>query len=109
MDLVPTLSMRSLVGKMEFVQLTKSELLKWVREQWKPIIQNVPRVLALVNGWYVIHFLSEEDRQVVGERFSVYKKGSLVLSRWNVHLDPRTAKLEKRHMWVVLPGFLIFC
>ena len=107
-DLVSTLSMRSLVGKMELVKLSREDLLEWVRVQWKPFIQNIPRVLSLVNGWFIFHFMSEEDSKAVEERFWVHGKGSLVLSRWNVHFDPRTKDLEKRHFYVVLPGFALF-
>ena len=69
----------------------------------------MPNILALVNGLYVFHFLFEEDIQVVEECFWVHGKRSLVLSIWNVHFDPRTAKIEKRHIWVVLPCFPLFC
>ena len=61
MDLVPALSLRSLVGKMEFVKISRVDLLEWIRDVWKPFIKNIPRVLALVNG-FVFHFLLEEDR-----------------------------------------------
>ena len=95
MDLIPSLLLRALVGKMEFVQLSRANLLDWVREQWNPFIQNVPKVLALVNGWYLFHFLSEDDRKAIEKRYKVHGKGSLVLSIWNVHFDPRSTKLEK--------------
>ena len=98
MDMVLTLSQRSLVGKFEFINLTKNEILEWIREKWKPFIKNIPKVLALVNGWFVFHFSSEEDKIVVEEHFWVYGRGSLVLSHWCVQFDPWKLKMVKRHL-----------
>ena len=75
----------------------------------KPISNNAPRVIALVNDSFVFHFLSEEDRLAVEERFWVYSKGSMVLFWWSVDFDPRMAKLTKRHLWVILHRFPLFC
>ena len=99
-----------LTKKVEFVKLTRMKLLDWIHDQWKSFIQKILRVLTLVNSWFMFHFLSEEDRKVVEEWLWVFGKGSLVLSRWNVHFDPRMSTLAKRHLWVILPGFpLFFC
>ena len=57
----------------------------------------------------MFHFLLEEDRKAVEERLWVFCKGSLVLSQWNVHFDPRMSTLAKRHLWVILPSFPLFC
>ena len=55
--------------KMEFLKISRVKLLEWIREQWKPYIKNISRVLAMVNGWFAFHFLYEEDRQVVEKRY----------------------------------------
>lgn len=68
---------------------------------------NTPPVMLLDGAWIIFHFLSKDDRRVVEERFWVIGHGSLVLKRWHVGFDPRHKKLDKRHLWVILPGFPI--
>ena len=98
-----------LTNKVEFVKLSRTELLDSIHEQWKSFIQKILRVLTLVNGWFMFHFLLEEDRKVVEEWLWVFGKGSLVLSQWNVHFDPRMSTLAKWHLQMIFPGLPLFC
>ena len=83
--------------------------LSWVREQWKPILKAVPRVLSLVNGWTLFQFLMEEDRAIVENRYWIIGEGSLVLKRWHLGFEPWSERMLQRHLWVILPDFPIQC
>ena len=50
--MVHSISTNALVGKLEFVKLSRLELLDWVREKWKPLIKTILRVLMLMKGWF---------------------------------------------------------
>ena len=50
--MVHSISANTLVGKLEFVKLSRLELLDWVREKWKPLIKTILRVLMLMKGWF---------------------------------------------------------
>ena len=53
--------------------------------------------------------MSEEDMYVIEERSWVIGHGSQVMKRWHVGFDPRCEKLDKRHLWVLLPSFPVHC
>ena len=105
MDMVESLSLRSLVGKFEYTKLGWLTILAWIREVWKLVIRYIPQVVLLANGWIIFQFLYEEDRQIINRHLWVIGQGSLVLSRWHVGFDPQHEKLVKRHLWVILPDF----
>ena len=50
-DMVVALSKRCLVGRFEYLKLSREAILSWVREHWRPLLKFVPKVLSLVNGW----------------------------------------------------------
>jgi len=56
-DMVLSLSKNSLVGKFEFIKLSRMEFMDWVSKKWKPIIKSMPRVLVLTNSWIYFQFL----------------------------------------------------
>jgi len=56
-DMVLSLSKNSLVGKFEFIKLSRMEFMDWVSKKWKPIIKSMPRVLVLTNSWICFQFL----------------------------------------------------
>ena len=93
MEMVLSLTNRSLVGKFKFVKLTRLEILEWIRIKWKPIIKTFPRVLMLMNKWICFYFISEEDRKKIEERFWVIEKSSSVLMRWHSGFNPWKEKL----------------
>ena len=61
MDMVESLSMRALVGNFEYIKISLSTILAWIREVWKPLIHYVSRVILLDNGWIIFQFLYQED------------------------------------------------
>ena len=41
--------------------------------------------------------------------FGVINMGSLVLAPWTFGFDPQKTRMERRHLQVILLGFLFFC
>ena len=68
-DMVNYLTQRALIEKFEYIKLSRLNILSSVHNKWKPYIENIPRVLTLVNGWEVFQFLSEIDIKVIEECF----------------------------------------
>ena len=59
------LSQRDLIGKFEYINMSRGDILSWVWRKWKPFIENMPKVFMLVNGWVFFQFLLEEDRRII--------------------------------------------
>ena len=103
--MVEALSERALVGRFEYIKLTRVDILPWIRSKWKSFLTNIPRVMTLINGWVVFHFLLVEDREPIERHFWVINMGSLVLAPWTFGFDPQKTRMERRHLRVILPGF----
>ena len=79
MDTLEALAKRSLVGKFEFIKLSRAKILEWIRVVWNPFLKYVPRVILLANRCIIFQLLSEEDRWVIESQFWVVGHGLLVL------------------------------
>ena len=101
--MVSKLTSNALVGKFEFIKITRLEFLDWVRLKWNPLIKTVPRDLMIMNDWICFHFLLAEDRMKIEERFRVIEKGSLVLTRWHIGFNLWKERLLKNNLWVMFP------
>ena len=69
--MVQALTSRAFLGRMEYVKLSKVNIIEWITKTWKLIINYVPRVITLVNGWFYFHFLSKERLYEILSRFWV--------------------------------------
>lgn len=108
-DMVSALSKRTVIGKFEYLKPSRADILSWVRLKWKGVVNNIPRILQLSNGWLLFLFLSKEDRMVVESRYWILGMGSLVLDRWHTAFDPKKEVLNRRHLWVILSDFPLQC
>ena len=104
MDRVEALSRRALIGRLEYVSMEKKDWFSWASEQWKPFLTYVPAISLLVRGWVVFVFLEEAHASEVLSRLWRVGNGSLVLDRWHVNFDPARERIQKRHLWDILPG-----
>ena len=106
-DKVQSYAQRALVGRIEFVRITRAAMLAWMREAWVPVIGYTLRFTFLLNGWCSFHFLEELDAIIILRGIWLIKHGSLMLSRWYVGFDPIIEPIKKRHLWLLMPGFPI--
>ena len=58
---VETLWRRALIGRLEYLSMSKEEWVQWETTHWKPIIHYVPSISLLGNNWLVFVFIEEID------------------------------------------------
>lgn len=80
-EMVQALSNRALLGKSEFIKLSRSEILNWIRIKCKSIINHIRRVIILMNGWICFLLLSKVDRKNIEDCFCDIEDVSLVFTR----------------------------
>ena len=68
-DKVQSYAQRALVGRLEFVWITRAAMLVWMREACVPVIGYMPRFTFLLNGWCSFHFLEELDAIIILRAF----------------------------------------
>ena len=95
---------RTLIGRLEYVQMGKKDWISWASKHWKPLFSYVPTISLLAKGWLVIVFSEEAHASFVLNSLWCIREGSLVLDHWHVHFDPLRERIKKRHLWVLLPG-----
>ena len=79
-DMVSALSPCALVGRFEYFKLSRSVILAWVREVWKPILKTIPKVVMLINGWVPFQFLTIDDKTTIESQYQILGLGYLVLN-----------------------------
>ena len=47
----------------------RADVLAWVRDCWKPLLKLVPKVLSLVNGWFMFQFMMVEDCDIIAAQY----------------------------------------
>jgi len=107
LDWVEDFTHKVVVGIFEYISPSRAKVVKWITKQWKPWLRYIPRYITLMKGWVCFHFKSEIDVNHILEGMWSIGKGSLVFSRWHVTFNPLKETIIKRHMWMLLPGFLI--
>lgn len=98
------LNMTSLVGKFSYA-MPRRDIVKWVTRSWAPILDYTPWISILAKGWFGFKFREEAHALLILEKLWLKGSGSLMLQRWYTDFDPRHARIEIRHLWVLLPDF----
>ena len=79
MDHVSSLCAHALVGRLEYCRLDKAAWVDWASKHWKPLIDYLPTISLLANGWILFVFLEKEHCSHILNRIWHIGKGSLVL------------------------------
>ena len=98
MDRVESLCSRALIGRLEYISLSKDGWVEWETLHWKPIIHYVPSITLLANNWLVFVFLKESDASLILENLWPVLEGSVVLKKWHSGFDPLTERVAVRHL-----------
>ena len=75
------------MGRFKYLKNTSADILSWICSKWKPFNSNIIRVMTLVNGLVIFHFVSVEDKGLLV--YWVIDKGLLVLAHWTFDFDRR--------------------
>lgn len=78
LERVEGLSRRVLVGFMEYLNMSRMELLQWAQDTWKPLVDYYPCIFSLPKGWFAFVFLWKEHAERVLNSFWLINEGSLV-------------------------------
>jgi len=98
------MGLRALVGRFEYMKFIGPKLKDWMKKTWEPLLEYTPCFSMLMKGWICFNFIKAEDATKILEKFWTIGRGSLVLERWQVSFDPKSAPIRKRHLWALLPG-----
>jgi len=93
-----------MVGRIENFSPNMIVVMDWIKYFWKPILRHCPRVVVLLNGWWIFHFLLVADCEVSSRSSWMIGRGSLVLSGWHVDFNPERDPINIRHLWMMLSG-----
>ena len=58
---VARLQKRVVIGRWMFPENTDFDTNTWISKHWKPIIRYTPKVSDLINGWFCVHFMDDND------------------------------------------------
>ena len=72
MDKVEALCNRSLVGRLKYCKMEKEDWVEWTTQHWKPLINYVPTVSRLSNGWLVFLFIDGNDASKVLTTYGLF-------------------------------------
>jgi hypothetical protein len=78
----------SLVGRISYKHLCKTDLDVWMNISWRPLLGYVPPLSHLGRGWLYFQFKSPEDSTAILERLWTIDESSLMLKCWRVSFDP---------------------
>ena len=83
LDRVENLRRRALIGRLEYISMSKDGWVDWETIHWKPIIHYVPSINLLANNWLVFVFLEESDASLILENLWPVLEGSVILKKWH--------------------------
>ena len=58
---VVSLKRRAVIGRWIFLDGNDFDSASWIGKMWKPIIGYCPKFSSLINGWFCVHFMDEND------------------------------------------------
>ena len=88
LDMVQCLTSMVLLGMFEYISLYRSDIFYWITWEWKPLMNNIPRVIMLINGWLYLHFLSKEIVLFVQSHYWFMGMESSILYLWESTFKP---------------------
>jgi hypothetical protein len=83
-----TMALCTLVGRLSYRHLCRTDLADWVCSNWHPLLGYEPEISYLPRGWLSFQFNSVEDASHILERIWVIDRASLMLKRWRVNFEP---------------------
>ena len=81
LERVEALSLRVLVGWIEYIKMNTEYLLGWATANWNTLINYRPNISILANGWLVFLFMEMNDAHNILEQLWVIGSSSFDLCR----------------------------
>ena len=78
----------ALLGMFEYISLSRSAIFHWITWEWKPLMNNIPRVIMLIHGWLYLHFLSKEIILSIESHYWFMGMESSILYLWESTFKP---------------------
>jgi len=83
-DCVISLQKHALVGKWHFADMEDSDMHAWLHSKWHILLDYIPTIVRLLNGWYNFHFLCQEDLEKI--KSVPWLKGSSFLTLYFLYI-----------------------
>lgn len=87
-----------------FVDGKEVDMVQWVKSFWNPILRYSPKASMLLNNWFSIHFMKEEDISKIIQRTWVRDKSFMHLVPWYLGFNLIMEALKRKVIWVKLSG-----
>lgn len=101
---VESLQKRALIGRWIFAEKTRTDMEEWVKEFWSPMVGYNPKFGRMMNGWFSVHFMHEDDCKKVMARAWVRGHSFMKLMPWYLGFNPVMDAPRNKSVWVKLLG-----
>jgi len=103
-----TLYLCTLVGRLCYRHLCKTDLAVWVQNSWRPFLGYVPEISFLTRGWLSFHLCSPKDSTLILDWLWQLDDGNLMLKRRRISFDPSEDYFRLWHFLVLFPSLPLY-